>query len=77
VPNFTTNKNRVFQGETVINFFPYSLWIKINPSSCENCKERGGFVRVLHLFCCNVWNTLFPIFKVKGIPNANLVQFRI
>jgi len=66
MPSFTINKNRGFQGELVINLFSYSLWIKINPSSCVNYKEKS----VLLIFRYNATNLLSTGSKVKCIPNA-------
>jgi len=60
MPNFAIKTNLVIQTDIIVSFFSYSLWIKINPSSCENWKEKRGSVWFCCCCCYNAWNTLPP-----------------
>jgi len=74
--HFTINKNRLFQIKILFNYFSYSQWLKNNPSSCENYKEKRE--SVCFCFCYNAWKPLPPIFRVKGLTTIPvMIQFHI
>jgi len=72
--NFTLNKNRVFQDEIVINFFHIHCELRSIIRLGGLCASSSSFFL---LFFYKAWNPLPLIFRVKGIPNADLVQAMI